>query len=51
MLLNLLSNALKFTKCGGSITINVKYIKEWSDLTFQEEFDKLKENQSPAILL
>ena len=45
VLLNLLSNSLKFTKCGGSITINVKYIRDWYDLTYQEDFENLKKQE------
>ncbi len=34
MLLNLISNALKFTQSGGSISIICKLIKNVDDLTF-----------------
>lgn len=36
-MLNLLSNAFKFTPKGGQIKIKAKYIKSMQDLTFMDE--------------
>ena len=44
ILLNLLSNSLKFTKTGRSVKIRAKYIREMSDLTFQDEFHRLTDD-------
>ena len=42
ILLNLVSNALKFSKSGSFVKISLKYISCVQDLTFQEESEFIK---------
>lgn len=51
VLLNLLSNSLKFTKCGGSVRILAKYVRERADLTFQDEFQRLTASPTFDLVL
>ena len=50
MLLNLLSNAVKFTHKGGRVTIIFKIVRNYTDLSLQnEEFEALKWNDRQMI--
>ena len=50
MLLNLVSNAIKFSKNGGKIKINCKYVQNEEDLTYKEDFRDLVENSPNGMI-
>ena len=50
MLLNLVSNAIKFSKNGGKIKINFKYVQNEEDLTYKEDFRDLVENSPNGMI-
>jgi signal transduction histidine kinase len=50
VLLNLVSNAIKFSKNGGKIKINCKYVQNEEDLTYKEDFRDLVENSPNGMI-